>query len=75
MNKICGYDFLPGGSSVSQQDQRIDEGSAGLTAGTQQREDGNMTDRWRDHRLCCQCWVVFCPTGWFSLSLCGENCA
>lgn len=32
------------------EDQRIDEGSAGPTAGTEPREDRNTKDRWRDHR-------------------------
>lgn len=59
MKKILGYDFLleelclcrsPARLLGGGEDQRIDEGSAGLTAGTERREDGNTKDRWRDHR-------------------------
>lgn len=57
-DKMLGCDFLPGelclchGSArllCGGKDLYIDEDSAGLTSGTERREDGNTKDRWMDH--------------------------
>lgn len=55
---MLGYDFLPGEPCLRRssprllspgEDRRIGEGSAGLTAGVERREDRNTKDRWRDY--------------------------